>query len=358
MYPFKDYISFLHIKSCRKRQSAPSRVLFPVLWLTNRCNLRCVMCDQWKCSPENFDKELSSERWCGLIDELADMKASVIAITGGEALLRGDIFSIIEHIRKRGMSSHLCSNGTLLSRDVVVALRESGLTSVSISLDSDSADIHNSLRGVDCFDRVIEGIKILRAEAPEIRIGINCVISKKNLRGLRRIVRFVKKLGVMLIKFDPIHTNLMHRVKPRESFDGLLLDTEDVPALINEIEHIRTIAAQEGVTTNSERFFNGMTSTVEGHCPTMPCYAGYISCAVDAMGRVSVCDDFDGCESIRDKSFRQIWMGAAMDEQRRKIANCPGCWDTTHAEINLRCLRPWSIANLKQISRDLKFYRA
>ena len=348
----------MHIKRCRRQRRAPGRVLFPVVWLTNRCNLRCVMCDQWKSPAGSFSSELSAGDWCRFVDEVAGMGASVMVITGGEALLRGDVFSVIERIRARSFSSHLCSNGTLLSRDVVAALRESGLNSISVSLDSDSAEVHNSLRGADCFDRVVEGIKILRAEAPGIKVGINCVISRRNLRGLRRLVRFAGRLGVSLVKFDPIHTNLMHRVKARESFGDLLLRPDDLPDLANEVREIRAEAAREGVTTNSARFFNGMAATVEGRVPRLPCYAGYISCAVDPFGRVSVCDDFDGAESIRDKSFRQIWEGPALALQREKVLACPGCWDTTHAELNLRCLHPWSLASLGQIGRDLRFYRA
>lgn len=354
---FRNFLSFIEIKRCRKYRVSPKNIFFPVIWVTNRCNLKCMMCNQWKIDPRLLSQELTTQEWYSFVDSVSHMGTLVIVITGGEPLLRPDIFDVIKYIHKKGIASHLCTNGTLLNESTVNRIKDSGLNSVSVSLDSDCAEVHNLMRGMDCFDMVVKGIRLLRHTAPEIKIGINCVISKQNFRNIYRMVPFAERLRVDQIKFDPIHTNLMHRNKNLTSFRQILFNKDDLTELKSEIGKLINMASKSKLLTNSLTFMKGISSRVDGQRQRLLCYAGYISCAIDAFGRLSPCDEFDGEESIRFKRFEDIWNSASFQRLRQRVDNCnSGCWDTTHAEINIRCSNWLAMQEFRKIFKELYFY--
>jgi len=315
------------------------------------------MCDQWQADPALFSEEVSAKEWFTFIDSANRMHAVAIVITGGEPLLREDIFDIIKYIRNKKIACHVCSNGTLLDKIAVGKLRESGLNSISVSLDSCYAEIHNKMRGAECFDSVIEGIKLLRRDAPGIKVGINYVITKINFRGLYRMVYFAESLGVDQIKFDVIHTNLRHKQKPYTSFNGLVFSKDDIKLLEAEVVNLKKAISKTKLLTNSSTFINGMLSLENEKVPSPLCYAGYISCAIDAFGWVSPCDNLDGKENLKDTPFEKIWSSESFQELRQSVNNCKSkCWDTTHAELNIRCSNLGFLKELSQIYKETGFY--
>ncbi|MDD4941269.1 MAG: radical SAM protein, partial [Candidatus Omnitrophica bacterium] len=196
----RDCLAVAHVKISRCRNRAPETVLFPVIWITDRCNLRCAMCSQWRTSHN--EREMSADQWKRFIDELASMRVRVLTITGGEPLLRDDLTEIIRYAKGRGIPVHLCTNGTLIDDRRAGLLAASGLDSVSISIDSSDPRVHNAIRGADCHSRAVDAVRSLRAAGPRIRIGINCVISSRNVSGIECMVAFAEELGADQIKFD------------------------------------------------------------------------------------------------------------------------------------------------------------
>jgi len=351
------FLYFLDVKKCRRLKISPKSILFPVIWITNRCNLRCKMCDQWKTDPKIISKELTTKEWYSFVDSAYRMHVAVIVITGGEPFLREDIFDILRYIYKKGIACHVCTNGSLLDENTIDKLRDLKLDSISISLDSDREEIHNEMRGIDCFDKVVKGIKLLRHSIQEIKIGINCVITKRNFHDLYRIVPFVENLGVHQIKFDPIHTNLMHRRKNPYSFGNLFFTKEDIPELRHEINKLIYAVSRTKLLTTSSIFIKEIPNLYRNHSNKLPCYAGYISCAVDALGWVSPCDNFDGEENLRDKSLEEIWKSSSFQRLRQNVYNCNSCcWDTTHAELNIRCSAREFFKEFGQILKETNFY--
>ena len=352
-----NILFFTEVKRCRRKRISPNTILFPVIWITNRCNLRCKMCDRWKTEKEEEGNELSTREWYSFGDSARDMHAAIITITGGEPFLRQDIFDIIKYFRKQGIASHVCTNGTLLNEVMINKLKDAKLNSISISVDSDCAQLHNEIRGTNCFDIVVNGIKLLRRVMPKLKIGINCVISKKNFRNIYQMVSFAEKLGVNQIKFDPIHTNLMHREKNLSSFDGFLFTKDDLPELRFELNKLIKALSQSKLLTVSTFFLKGIVNLYNGQFRKIPCYAGYISCAIDPFGRVSPCDNFDGNESLRNKSLEEIWKSSSFQRLRQKVHNCTSkCWDTTHTELSIRCSLRRFIQEFGQILKEIGFY--
>jgi len=314
------------------------------------------MCDQWKTDKSN-SQELTTKEWHSVIDSAAKMNTLSISITGGEPLLRPDIFQIIKRINENKIVCHLCTNGSLLNNKTVEKLKESPPHSISISLDSNQAEIHNELRGKDCFNSAVNGIRILKKHAPGIKIGINFLVNKKNFKNMDEMVPFAESLGVDRLNIEMIHTNLQHKNKPLESFKGFLFTKEDMLQLRLEITKFMRAISKTNLKTLSKTYINGIPKVLNENNMGFPCYAGYISCAIDPFGKVSPCEDFDGIENVRDKPLEDIWKSPSFQELRKRAHSCTSnCWDTTHTELNIRCSIKGLVWESGQILNDMDYY--
>ncbi|MCX5705906.1 MAG: radical SAM protein [Candidatus Omnitrophica bacterium] len=347
---------FLEVKRCRRKMQPPPSILFPLIWITGKCNLKCKMCDQWLEEKQPVD-ELSTKEWLEVIDSACNLRAAIILITGGEPFLRADIFDILGYIRRKGLSSHICTNGTLLNESVVEKLKSSGLDSISVSLDSHIPEVYNIIRGAHVFDDVVNGIKILRKGIPRLKIGINCFISKSNFKDIYKMVPYAQSLGVDQIKFDTIHTHLRHRKKSLTNVDELLFSEKDLPELSQEMHKLLTTFSKSRLLTNSRTFINGIIHAYNGKTHPWGCFAGYVSCTIDPSGKVTPCDNTDSGLDVRKNTLEEIWNSERFQELRNNVHNCSlACWDSTHAELNIRCARWGLFREFKQIARELNFY--
>jgi len=314
------------------------------------------MCDQWKAEESN-SQELTTKEWHSVIDSAAKMNTLLISITGGEPLLRPDIFQIIERINKNKINCHLCTNGSLLNSKTVEKLKESPPHSISISLDSNQAEIHNELRGKDCFNSAVNGIRLLKKHIPKIKIGINYLVCKKNFKNMGKMVLFAESLGVERLNIQMIHTNLQHKNKPLESFKGFLFTKEDIPQLRLEVKKFMTAISKTNLKTLSKTYIRGIPKMLNENNMRFPCYAGYVSCAIDPFGRVSPCEEIDGAESVRDKPLEDIWKSSSFQELRGRAYRCTSnCWDTTHTELNIRGSIKGLVWESGQILNDIDYY--
>ena len=356
----KNALRFLGLKMCRRFRLAPNSIPFLFLWVTNQCNLQCKMCDQWKIKNINngsLSEELSTEEWFSVIDSAAKMHTLIINVTGGEPLFRPDIFKILERIHKKGMKSHLCTNGTLLNKATVEKLMHSPPTSISVSIDSHEAKIHNELRGEDCFYDTVSGLKLLKEKMPRTKIGINHLICKKNFKSISKMVPFAESLGVDRLNIELVHTNLQHKNKPLESFKGFLFSKGDVPKLKSEIKKFINVISKTNLKTISKTYIDGIPKILNGNNNVLPCYAGYVSCVIDPFGRVSPCEDFDGIGNVRGKPLEDIWRSSSFQKLRKEVRACTSnCWDTTHTELNIRCSMKCIVQEFGQILNDMDYY--
>ena len=123
--------------------------------LTWRCNLHCAMCNVWRQSRED---RLSLPVIQALADELAMLGTRKVHLSGGEVLLRPDIFEVINAFAARDLQVNLTTNGTLLSEVMARRLVESGLHNLSVSLDGATPAVHDVLRGKGNWKRTLRGV--------------------------------------------------------------------------------------------------------------------------------------------------------------------------------------------------------
>ena len=346
----------LDLAHSRAAQRPPRSLMFLILIVTHRCNCRCRICDIWKTPEDRLTQELSTGEWMRVIQQASDLNTLAVSITGGEPLLRPDIFDLLGAIREHGMRSHVCSNGTLLTEEAVQRLDEAGLSSISLSLDGPRAELHDAQRGVACFDALVAGVQRLHKRAPHIRIGFNYVLNAQNFRLARMGVELAQDLGASSIRFAPIHTNLQHRSKPAESFEGVQIDASQLDELRRELRELSEFAATGRIHRNSRLFLEWIPASCTRRVP-LNCYAGYASCVVDPLGNVAPCPDIATSLNVQERPLTEIWRSEAFHEMRRQVSKCSTrCWDSTYGELALRFTVRSFLRDPLQVFREVGFY--
>jgi Fe-coproporphyrin III synthase len=329
-----------------------------LIFITDRCNLRCRMCGVWEhANPETTQDELSTDEWKAVIRSAARLHTTLLSITGGEAILRPDVFDLIRCARENNIAVHLCSNGVSLNERNVDLIRESGLSTISISLESTVPEIHEKLRGAGTFEKTVAGIRLVRERSPATRVGINFLITPLNFRGMADMIPFAESLGVHQIKFAPIHRNLQHKGKRFDEFPDLVFREEDLDDLDVEVTKLKEAAARTRLQTTSRAFLEGILDLYRDPGRTFRCYAGFAACAINPRGIVTPCCDVEGGMSVRDMPLEAIWRSSEFHGLRQQVVACERpCWDTTNAELSLRLRARGVFREIRQTWRDLKFY--
>ena len=170
-----------------------------VFWETTAaCNLRCSHCRRTDVEDEVSPDDLSTEEAKSLIDELADWGRTILVLSGGEPLLRPDIFELMSYAEGKGLIVALATNGTLIDGPMAERIREGGAHRVSISLDGADEATHDAFRRLPgSFRSALAGINALRAE--DVPVQINVTVAKHNAHQLDAMVSLAKELGAVAL---------------------------------------------------------------------------------------------------------------------------------------------------------------
>lgn len=165
-----------------------------IVWnVTNRCNLHCLHC--YSSSSDSIPPdELSTEEGLRLIDDLADYKVPVIIFSGGDPLMRGDLFELAGHAFKKGIRCALSTNGLFIDKDTAKKIKDTGFSYVGVSLDG-VGELNDRFRGMKgAFEKGFSGLKNCQAEG--ITVGLRFNINKKTVHQLGSIFDLIEKEGI------------------------------------------------------------------------------------------------------------------------------------------------------------------
>lgn len=151
---------------------------FASIHLTDRCNLSCVYCYNRRFRADSRTSDLSAESWRKILRSLLRSGVARIDVTGGEPLLRTDLFPVLREARQDGAYLCLLTNGCLVER---VGAEEIGRTfdSVAVSIDSHTEEVADALRGKGTYAAVLSALKSMSARG--IHVAVNCVITTLNI---------------------------------------------------------------------------------------------------------------------------------------------------------------------------------
>jgi MoaA/NifB/PqqE/SkfB family radical SAM enzyme len=270
-----------------------------VFYPTGRCNSRCVSCDWWQHSGAD---DLSLAEIGEVASALPALGTRVVVFSGGEPLLRPEVFDAAELFRARGMTLHLLTSGVLLERFVTRVARQ--FARVIVSLDAADEPLYEAIRGVNGLGIVGRGIAALRRIAPGLPVTARATLHRLNFRELPRLVAHAKSLGLDGISFLPADMSssgfgraIAADGTPRSAVAGLALDREEVREFEATIEHtIARYAADfdSGFVAESPdklrrlpRYYAAAAG--DEPFPRVSCNAPWVSVVLEANGAVRPC---------------------------------------------------------------------
>ena len=177
---------------------------FLIVWdITYACNLKCKHC--YANAGKSLEDELTTEQAKQTIDKLDHVSVPIVAFSGGEPLVRKDIFELTNYASEKGIYVALATNGTLVTKDKARKIKEAGVRFVQISLDGASPETHDSFRGIDgMYEKTIQGIKNCVDEG--FFVNVATTATQYNYKEISNIIDLCEELGVnwfMIYNFIP-----------------------------------------------------------------------------------------------------------------------------------------------------------
>jgi len=171
-------------------------VLRLVAWeVTRNCNLSCMHC-RASATMGPYTGELETDACLKLLDEIAEVGSPIVILTGGEPLLRSDIFDIAQYGTNKGLRMVMAPNGTLITAEIARKLVDVGIQRISVSLDGATRENHDRFRGVDgAYDGALRGIQM--AKDAGLPFQINTTVTRTNLEEIPKIQELAIELGAV-----------------------------------------------------------------------------------------------------------------------------------------------------------------
>lgn len=268
---------------------------------TSLCNLRCPHC--YREAGERDPQELSYQEGLQLIEEVKKAGFKIMVFSGGEPLMRSDIFDLIGYARKAGLRPVLGTNGTLLSPENVRRLKEAGVAAAGISLDSCHPDRHDRFRGVSgAWQAAREGMENCRQGG--LPFQVHTTVFPWNYQEIEDLTRLAAEAGARghhVFFFVPTGRGRQYQeVITAEQSEDLLLRLLRNQAACN-LEIKPTCAPQFMRVARQHRLSTRYTRG---------CLAGISYCIIGPRGEVYPCPYLDlEVDNVRKKPFDEIWAG-------------------------------------------------
>ena len=292
---------------------------------TARCNSRCVSCDWWRADGAG---DLSLDEIGALAAALPRFGTRVVALTGGEPLVRPDIIEVADLFRARGIELQLLTSGLALGRYAdEIAPR---FQTVTVSLDGHTPELYRAIRGVDGLEAVVAGVRKLRARAPHVGVWARSTLHRLNFRHVADLIAKSREIGLDQISFlaADVSSDAFNRgpALPRAADDSTS-GTTPVRLLLTEDEADEFEAVVEAVIRTHARDFEerriapdpaGMRRLVRyyrahlGQCDFVApaCNAPWASIFIEADGAVRPCFFHPPVGNLRQRSLADLLAGA------------------------------------------------
>lgn len=294
-----------------------------IISLTNRCNLKCRMCDIPLCKEE----ELTTQEWKTVIRDSSLIGAETVVFSGGEPMLRSDIFELIYFAKNNSLRVCLTSNGVAIDDKAAVNLRDAGVNVVNISIDG-SRGAHDYLRGDGAFNKAVGALDSLHRHRIETTIA--SIISKYNYQELGYVVKLANEYKVTTIKFQPFSNIFLNGRKGGGEFLFSDIDSEKMDKVIEEIDFS---CRRHGIATNPKSYLKNISAYLctKNNSQMKGCNALLASCPINSRGNFYPCWVFVNNSTlignVKNNRLADLWNSNKRKNILNKINNdgCPGC---------------------------------
>jgi len=295
-----------------------------IAWeVTRTCNLSCVHC-RAAAQDRPYEGELSTSEAFAFLDNVASFAKPIIILTGGEPLLRADIFEIAAYGKAKGFRMTMAPNGTLINQEKARQMKEAGIERISISIDGATAASHDAFRQVPgAFEGALRGIAHARQAGLEFQI--NTSITQQNLAELPDIQKLAVELGavahhIFLLVPTGRGKDLAEQTITAQQYEKTLHwfyeQKDQVPLQLKATcaphyyRILRQRARADGRKVDVQTF--GLDAMTRG------CLGGIGFCFVSHVGQVQPCGYLElNCGNIREQPFREIWENSEIFKKLR-----------------------------------------
>jgi len=304
-----------------------------VAWeLTRACNLRCAHC---RASAESIDDAgaLSAELCLDIINQIKEVSSPVLILTGGEPLLRPDIYEIAGYATSAGLRAVLGTNGTLITPSVAANIKNCGISAVGISIDFPQASLQDDFRGVrGAFDSAIDGIRHIIDQ--RIPVQINSTVTRLNAGYLDQLLTLALESGA-----KAFHPFLLVPTGRGEELKSVELSAEDYEKVLNWVYEkqneygskifIKPTDAPHYMRVIAERTrFSGeepASASVHSRGISRGCLAGTGFCFISHTGIVQGCGYLTvPAGDLNKQSFKDIWENSTLFNHLRNVSLLKG----------------------------------
>ncbi|MBU4229213.1 MAG: radical SAM protein [Proteobacteria bacterium] len=288
-----------------------------IAWeITRRCNLKCVHCRSSSGLEATGHPDFTLAEARRVLDDIASYAKPVVVLSGGEPLLRPDVFEIATYGTGLGLRMCLATNGTLVTREICDKIKGAGIKMVSLSLDGASAEVHDNFRNQPgAFAGTLNAAKLFKENG--IQFLINSSFTKRNQEEIPKIYHLAKELGatawyMFMIVPTGRGEDIMDELIAPEDYEKLLVwhyemekGEKDIlvrPTCAPNYYRVVLQQAKEKGDDYERRSLQFSTGGSKG------CLAGQLISLIDVDGNVLPCSYFPlAAGNIREKSFREIW---------------------------------------------------
>jgi MoaA/NifB/PqqE/SkfB family radical SAM enzyme len=299
-------------RATHRLASLPTLVLMP----HSACNCRCVMCDIWKANASAVS--LDAETIERLMPDIDSLQVRAVTLTGGEALLHRNLWTLCELLKARGIHIYLLSTGLLLKRWASEIAKWTD--EVIVSIDG-PPEAHDEIRQVTgAYRRMAEGIAAIRAVRPSFRVTGRSVVQDRNAGILLATAESAREIGLDSISFLPVDTTSDAFNRPDGWDEARSADVRVAPERLDALQGaMGALLAWPGrpgfVVESPARLRwivdHARASVGQGRHVAPRCDAPWVSAVVEADGAVRPC-------------FFQPAYGQLDGGGLREVVNSPG----------------------------------
>src|SRR4051812_15396119 len=266
------------------------RLPLAILYLTERCNSRCITCDYWRTGHI----DMSLDAVTRLLPSLVRLQTQVVLISGGEPLINPQWSAVARLLVDNGMRLWLLTSGLSLVKhaESVTSLFDA----ITVSLDGTDGATYAAIRGLDAFDNVCAGIEAC-ADAG-VPAGVRVTLQRSNYRQLPRFIDLARRLRARQVSFLAVDVANPHAFGRNDDFsNNLALSRDDLGELeeiLNAVERDHAADFRSGFVAENPQKLRRIHQYFAAVCasasyPPVRCNAPEVSAVIDAKGHVSPC---------------------------------------------------------------------
>ena len=297
-----------------------------IAWeVTRRCLLNCVHC-RAAARYGPYEDELTTGECYRFLDDVKSFSNPIIILTGGEPMMRSDIYDIASYGTKLGLRMVMAPCGLLVTEELAQKIKNSGIMRVSLSIDGLTAAQHNAFRRVEgAFEGVMKAIENFKKVGMEFQV--NTTITKHNVKDLPQLLEMVINLGA--VAYHPFLFVRTGRGKELEDQEILPAEYESTLKWFYEMRDKVLIQFKPTCAPHYYRIFRqgekekGKTVTPESHgldAMTKGCMGGQSFAFVSHVGRVQICGFLEEeAGDIKKELFSKIWDTSQLFKEMRDL---------------------------------------